>query len=305
MHPYIHEYFRRLRLLSWNRREQRLRALPRACIFIITYTVVFIAIPAVVVITGDELVRSALLRLLLLGGTISLIIGAAIYMDKRPVREYGLNIDRHWMIDLLIGFIIGGTIPLGAVLVGIMGGWIGVKNVEYGLTATFLRDIGLALIMVMSIAVTEELVFRGYVLTNATEGLRFRWIPQPMAIATAWGVSALAFALIHPAPRLVDGFHFLGAGSLLGLAYLLTGQLGLPIGIHAGFNFISGYVLPLGSDLSVTVVSLSVGGPKWLTGQTGLVHTGFVFLAALALLGELWIRADRLGIDSTLKSKPR
>lgn len=305
MHPYIREYFRRLRLCSWNRREQRLRALPRVCVFIVLHSAVFIAIPTFVVITGSELVRSASLRLLLVGGTVGLVVGVATQIDKRPVREYGLDIDRDWMTDLFVGFVIGGTIPAGAVTLGVVGGWIGVAEVKYVLTDTFLRDIGLALVVVTSIAVVEELVFRGYVLTNAIEGLRFRWIPQPVAIATAWGISAVVFAFVHPAPTLVGGFYFVGAGLLLGLAYLLTGQLGLPIGIHAGFNFVSGYVFPLGSDLSVTVVSLSVSGPTWLTGQTGFVHTALLLLAALALLGGVWIRTGGLGIDPRMRSKLR
>lgn len=77
--------------------------------------------------------------------------------------------------------------------------------------------------------------------------------------------------------------HFLGAGFLLGLAYLLSGQLALPIGIHAGFNFVSGYVLPMASDQSLAIGPLSVSGPPWLAGQTGLIQTGLQIPAAIGI----------------------
>jgi membrane protease YdiL (CAAX protease family) len=261
------------------------------------YTVVLISLPILVSPPGPELVRSAILRFLLVCCTLGLVVGAAIYLDKRPFQGYGLELDRVWMSDLFTGFGIGGAIPTVAVALGVVGGWITVDGTGYSLTAIYLRDVGLAVVVIMGIAVVEELVFRGYVLTNALEGLNSRWVSETTTVAGAWCVSALLFAITHPAPTLVDGLHFLSAGLLLGLAYLVSGQLGLPIGIHAGFNFVSGYVFPIASDPSVTIVSLSVSGPAWLTGQTGLIQTGLQLPAALAILGYLWWRTNSLGIS--------
>lgn len=303
MHPYIHEYFRRLRLLSWNEREQRLRALLRVNVFVIVYAIVFISLPILVSPPGDELFRSAVLRVLLLCCTIGLVVGAAIYLDKRPVQGYGLELDRGWMSDLLAGLVIGGAIPTVAVTLGVVGGWITVVETGYSMRGSYLHNVGLAIVIIMSIAVVEELVFRGYVLTNALEGLDLRWTSETTTIAGAWSVSALLFAFTHPAPTLVDGLHFLGAGFLLGLAYLVSGQLGLPIGIHAGFNFVSGYVFPIASDPSVTIIALSVSGPPWLTGQTGLIQAGLQLPAALVMMGWVWFQTGHLGISPTIKSK--
>ncbi len=303
MHPYIREYFRRLRLLSWNEQEQRLRAFLRVYVFVMAYAIVFISLPLLVSPSGNEFFRSALLRLLLLFFTVGLIIGAAVYLDKRPVRGYGLEISRGWMFDLLAGVVIGGMIPAVAVSLGVVGGWIAVVEPRFSLTASYLRKIWLSVVTIIGIAVVEELVFRGYVLTNAIEGLDLRWMSETMTIAVAWSISAVLFAITHPAPTLVDGLHFLSAGLLLGLAYLASGQLGLPIGIHAGFNFVSGHVFPIASDPSVTVISLSVSGPTWLTGQSGLIQTGLLIPAALGMLGFLWWRTDRLGISPDIRSK--
>jgi hypothetical protein len=164
--------------------------------------------------------------------------------------------------------------------------------------------VRLSLVIITGIAVVEELVFRGYVLTNALEGLDLRWVSETTTIAGAWGFSALVSASAHPAPPLVSGLHFLGAGLLLGFAYLVSGQLGLPIGVHAGFNFVSEYVFPTASDPPVALIALAASGPGWLTGQTGIVQTGLQLSAALAMLGYLWWRTDKLGVclDSLLRA---
>jgi hypothetical protein len=79
------------------------------------YIVVFISLPLLVSPPGDELFRSAILRVLLLCCTIGLVVGAAIYLDKRPVQESGLALNRGWTSDLIAGFGIGGAIPTVAV----------------------------------------------------------------------------------------------------------------------------------------------------------------------------------------------
>ncbi|WP_161625240.1 CPBP family intramembrane glutamic endopeptidase [Halosimplex carlsbadense] len=303
MHSYLREYLRRLRVLAWNKREQRLRAFLRIYIFLIAYTIIFISIPVLVAPSGDTLFRSALLRTILTVCVIGLLFGAATYVDKRPIRSFGLEINRRWGVDALVGLIIGSAIPTVATVLGLLGGWITVGEIVYTPTATYLRDLGFAIVITVGIAVVEELVFRGYILSNAIEGLDFRWLSQPVTIATALGLSALLFALTHPAPELANGLHFLSAGLFLGLAYLLSGQLALPIGIHAGFNFVSAYVFPTAADPSFAVISLSTTGPDWLISQTGLIQAGLQIPAALAIVCYLWWRTGSYSISADITSR--
>jgi membrane protease YdiL (CAAX protease family) len=275
----------------------------RIGLFLILYAALFLTLPNLVWPSGDSLLRSATLRVLFVCCTLGLLLGAATYLDKRPVRSFGVRITRRWASDALVGAIIGGTIPIVAVGLGIIGGWITVGEPRYILTSTYLQNIGLVIVITVSIAIAEELVFRGYVLTNAIEGLDLRRLSGTTTLLAAWSVSALLFGLAHPRPTLVAGIHFLSAGLLLGLAYLLSGQLGLPIGIHTGFNFVSGYVVPLTSDQSLIIIPLSVSGPAWLTGQTGLIQTGLQIPAALGILGYLWWRTGRVGVAPRIRSK--
>ena len=236
--------------------------------------------------SGDGLSRTAGLRVVLVCCTFVLVILTVYYIDRRPLRTVGLSVDWRWFIDLIVGIAIGSAIPTLAVGVGLVGGWITVEEPVHALTINYVQDMGLALLITASIALGEELVFRGYVLTNAISGLDLPWLSHSMTVATAWSVSAAFFAAKHPIFTLADGVHFLTAGFLLGLAYLLTGKLGLPIGIHAGFNFVANYVFSTTSEL--TVVPLIAEGPRWLVGQTGVVQTALLLPAALAVVLYVW-----------------
>lgn len=253
--------------------------------------------------SGDGLSRTAGLRVVLVCCTFALIILTAYYIDRRPLRTFGLAVDRRWFIDLIVGIAIGSAIPALAVGVGLVGGWITVEEPRYALTTDYVRDMGLALLITASIAFVEELVFRGYVLTNAISGLNFRWLSHSVTVAIAWGVSAAFFAAPHPISTLTDGVHFLIAGFLLGFAYLLTGELGLPIGIHAGFNFVSDYVFSTTPEQSITVVSLIAEGPRWLVGQTGVVQTALQLPAALAVVLYVWWYSGSVEIFSRITAK--
>jgi membrane protease YdiL (CAAX protease family) len=270
---------------------------------LIAYGSIFIAIPHLVSPSEDGLSRTAGLRVVLVCYTFVLLILTAYYIDRRPLRTFGLAVDRRWVIDLCVGIAIGSAIPALAVGVGLVGGWITVEDPGYALTINYVREIGLALLITVSIAITEELVFRGYVLTNAISGLNVRWLSHSVTVATAWGVSAVFFAAEHPISTFADGVHFLTAGFLLGFAYLLTGDLGLPIGIHAGFNFVADYVFSSTPEQSITVVALIAEGPGWLVGQTGVVQTALQFPAALAVVLYVWWHSGSVEIVPKMTTK--
>lgn len=95
----------------------------------------------------------------------------------------------------------------------------------------------------------------------------------------------------------------MGAGFLLELAYLLTGEIALPIDIHAGFNFASTSLFPTAQTPPVAVVPLTAHGPAWLTGQTGLVQTGLLLPATLMILVYVWWQYGTVEIGPEIESK--
>jgi hypothetical protein len=62
--------------------------------FVMVYIIVFISLSVLVSPSGDELLRSALLRVLLIICTVGLLVRAAVYLDKRPSLGYGLELNR-------------------------------------------------------------------------------------------------------------------------------------------------------------------------------------------------------------------
>lgn len=81
-------------------------------------------------------------------------------------------------------------------------------------------------------AVFEELVFRGYGFVRLSESLGFR---------AAQALTAILFAVYHVlnvGMPLVPALLFTGMGSLLfGYAFMRSGGVMLPIGMHAAWNF--------------------------------------------------------------------
>jgi membrane protease YdiL (CAAX protease family) len=98
-------------------------------------------------------------------------------------------------------------------------------------------DLVFNLGLLAMIAVSEELIFRGYVLRNLMKSFN-KWI--------ALGISAALFTIVHysnqgiPVLGIIN--TFLG-GLVLGISFILTRSLWLPIFFHLSWNFIQGPIL--------------------------------------------------------------
>jgi membrane protease YdiL (CAAX protease family) len=131
----------------------------------------------------------------------------------------------------------------------------------------------------------EELLFRGYGFQ-----MLFRvWGPHP----TIFTVGAL-FAVLHggnPNSNWLALFNTAGFGILFGYAFLRSGDLWLPIGLHFGWNF----TLPLfGANVSGLTMKLSgyemywSAGPLWSGGEYGPEGSILIPVSLLALAIFLW-----------------
>jgi membrane protease YdiL (CAAX protease family) len=129
------------------------------------------------------------------------------------------------------------------------------------------------LLVFVPAALHEELLFRGY----AYQKLR-TW-SRPGAIA----VTAFLFAALHGGNVAVTNLamvNLLLAGALLALAYERTRHLWLPIGLHLGWNLVSGPILGYevsGYVAGMTVLTTRAAGPPWITG------------GAFGIEGSVWV----------------
>jgi len=226
---------------------------------------------------------------------------AAVAFDRRRIADLGLEFDREWGLELLVGFALGAVLVVGVLLVELAAGWATVTGtaLESGVDLPTALLFG-ALFVVGSVG--EEVVFRGYVLTNVAEGLNGFWSIGPGgASAVAVGATAVLFGVVHlsnPEGGVVGGAIIVLAGILLGTAYVLTDSLALPIGFHVGWNWFQGQVVGFpvsGLAGSPALLDLEATGPAAFTGGTFGPEAGLVgavaFVAGLAVvLGWSWFR---------------
>ena len=141
--------------------------------------------------------------------------------------------------------------------------------------------------------VTEEILLRGIV---------FRWLEELGGSWLALALSALLFGFLHaanPNATVVSSLAIaLAAGVLLGGAYMLTRNLWLAIGLHAGWNVAQGLLwdVPVsGFALDGWVESRLVGDPMLSGGSFGLEAS--VITMVMATIYGVWliVRAARRG----------
>lgn len=134
-------------------------------------------------------------------------------------------------------------------------------------------------------AFMEELLFRG---------ILFRWIEE---FAGSWIALLLTSAffgaahLMNPNASWVAAFGIaIEAGVLLGGAYMLTRNLWLAMGIHAGWNFTQGEIfdVPVSGLAEHGLVQAKLAGPPLLTGN-GFGLEASIFCMVIATAAGVWL----------------
>ncbi len=142
------------------------------------------------------------------------------------------------------------------------------------------------IVVYLPAAIHEELLFRGYPYQKV------RSLNRNAAIV----FTATVFAALHAGNEGISPLAIVNlvlAGVMLALAYEVYQRLWLPIGIHIGWNLLSGPVLGYNVSGYVsqrTVLEVRGGGPEWLTGgRFGIeasVWMVVVEVAAIVLLAR-------------------
>lgn len=239
---------------------------------------------------------------------------AVTWIDRRQWRSIGLYFDRAWWYDLIFGLVLGAVLMTFIFLVEYSAGWIEIREwFAVGLLDTsFVIAILGPIIVFIVVGITEELLSRGYQLTNMAEGLNFTWLGPKRAILISWALSSSLFGLLHifnPNATWLSTLYLMLAGLFLGLGYVLTGRLGLPIGLHITWNFVQGnvYGFPVSGNVfnSATVIAVRQGGPALWTGGAFGPEAGLIGIVAILLGGLLtivWARLHyrRVALDLSL-----
>ncbi|RKG58589.1 CPBP family intramembrane metalloprotease [Corallococcus sp. AB011P] len=185
-----------------------------------------------------------------------------LYLEKEPLTSLGMSLDRRAGRDLGVGAL-GGVVLVGfvALLAWVAGGY----HLERAANAQVTAVVKLAWVM-LGVGLLEEALFHGYLFQRAIRGLGTRW---------AQVVISLLFCLAHPftpemevPTRVVAMVATFLAGWMLGLCYLRTRHLALPVGVHMGWNWFLGTLGfgVSGKEAHGWWTPVFHGRPEWLTG---------------------------------------
>jgi len=209
-------------------------------------------------------------------------------IERVPIQSVGLFIGRQWFKECLWGTLLGFMImAVTALMVRALGGFFWGWDPQGGVLSSLL---GIPFFLL--VAVHEETVFRGY---------PFQRLVSSLGAWSTLALFAVIFAFIHwnnpgmsGATKVWASLNIALAGVLLGLCYLKTQSLALPIGVHLGWNWTQGSLLGFGvsgTEARGLLVPVFNAKPLWLSGgkfglEASLPCTVVCTLAILLLL--LW-----------------
>lgn len=194
---------------------------------------------------------------------------SAGFGTNKWVKEFGEG----WLLGMIL-------VTAGYILLAVFG--MAESEGSSFLVSTFL---GWLLLFILQ-PFAEELLFRGYLMSI---------LARYFNLSVSLIVSSLIFALVHATN---DGFTTMGfitisiAGFLFGLLFLKSGQLWLPTGMHAAWNFMQGVVFgfPTSGIRTYSLTNTTTSGPDWLSG--GAFGFEGSILAILLLFAAIWWYRD-------------
>jgi membrane protease YdiL (CAAX protease family) len=293
----------------WNNDENRLRAGWRLCVYILILLAATLALGLVsgllVVLLRtifpairDNLIFANLVQMLVI--TLIMILGSwvtARWVDRRKITSLGLQFDRSWWRDLAFGAFLGFFLMLLIFLTELAFGLITVESYLYAHPdyANFWSSLLVYAFQFICVGIYEELFSRGYQLVNLAEGFSFVK-DQKTGLWIAYIITSSIFGLLHamnPGASVSSVLNIIIAGFFLGLGMLLTGRIGLSIGLHITWNFFQGNVFGFpvsGIGTGVSLIQISQGGRDWFTGGQFGPEGGVISLLAI-LVGVFCILA--------------
>jgi hypothetical protein len=288
--------------LLWNDAENRLRAVWRISIYVILsflltallFTIILLIAGAGIALASPRigsdfptaLVYDRVLALIS-NETLMLLISSTTAMasvllvtpfsikliDRRKWVSLKEQAKPSWWKDLGVGCL-AGFFSIGLIFAIL----VAFGNIQViGFAADF-RDLDFlssffgAVLIFICVGVYEEVVFRGYVFKNLSEGFLGKWFTKETAVILAGILSSLAFSILHltnPNASFLGFVNILVIGCLLCLSILITGRLGFAIGFHILWNFSQSVLFGIpvsGLAPQAALLNVKVSGSVWLTG---------------------------------------
>ncbi|MGM0588511.1 MAG: CPBP family intramembrane glutamic endopeptidase [Bacteroidota bacterium] len=199
-------------------------------------------------------------------------------VDKATFASLGLDITGRWP-EIRQGTLLGGGLIAAGFLSLYWMEFLSIQGVHVVIT-----EVAFAFVLMVMIAIDEELLVRGYILTNLSDS---------MHKYAALGVSSLIFAIMHLLNPSWTGLSVLNiwlAGMVLGVYYIHRQNLWFPIALHFSWNFFQGPVA--GFEVSglkmPTIIDSTLTESTWITGGT-FGFEGSIIATLLLVMAFIWL----------------
>jgi len=259
------------------------------------------------------------LSVILLTASVTLSIWiSGKFFDRRSFQNFGLQINKEWWSEFGFGLLLGSGLMLSIFLLEILLGWINIES-SFSVINTDLPfgfAIIIPLIFYIAVGFYEELLSRGYQLTNLAEGLKCKRFSPSSAILASALISSFFFSLLHlynPHSSKFSTINLFIAGLLLASGYIISGKLAVPIGLHISWNFFQGNVFgfPVSGNesFSATFIMIQQTGPDFWTGgkfgpEGGLIGTIVQLLGIGLILVYYWYYKKLPLLNTELAEEP-
>ena len=239
-------------------------------------------------------VQEIVIALFTLGGTIVTVGIFRRFIDQETFQSMGFYLNGYRK-ESIAGLGIGALIMATG-----FSALVFFKEIQWTGTNVDLSNILLGVVLFVLVALSEELLLRGYVLNN---------LMKSMHRMAALLVSSVFFSLLH---IFNANFSWIGfcniilAGILLGLPYIYTKSLWLPIALHFSWNFFQGIIFGFNVSGHVTYSLLTQSRTAdniWNGGKFGFEGSALslVFQAiAIFFLWRYYSKKSELKIETVI-----
>jgi membrane protease YdiL (CAAX protease family) len=214
-------------------------------------------------------------------------------LDRRPWEGIGLIWNRRVVRHALLGWLVGCALITVVFAVEYVLGWVRVEGNEVaasgvGVALDYLLG---GLLLMLGVGVTEEVVFRGYILQNVGE-------QYPLWFAAL--VTGALFAGAHGAQAVLYFVSAVAVSTFLVRTRVSTGSLWFPLAFHGGWNWMQTTVLGISSvnapEYGHALLHVSQRGPELFVGAAPMIEGGLLVIGLLlAVLLGTWLQARRAG----------
>jgi membrane protease YdiL (CAAX protease family) len=238
-------------------------------------------------LTGDHTLRfEVIFRPLLaavLFGVYVWLLAIADQVEEHRAATMGFPIVKGWLRQFAAGCLLGFVLPIIALTSVAI--W-GTTTIDVRLNSHTLALVPVILVVLISGALAEELMFRGYPFQRLEEAI------GPFGAIAVFSVLFGAVHLTNPGASALGLLNTVLIGIVLAIAYLRTRALWLPLGLHFGWNATLGLIFGLpvsGLRIFNVVTRASASGPRWLTGGSyGIEASAPGVLAIVVGLLVVW-----------------